>query len=121
LTLDVPATEYEGDVRAKLIAAAARELNEMRDRWLYPADLVERIPEAVPGFPARIVLRDAERAPEFQQRTLAKLYAQKPAWLLGLHQALDAAVAGAYGWPADISEDDALTALFELNQSRKAL
>ena len=29
-----------------------------------------------------------------------------------------AAVAAAYGWPADISEDDALARLFALNQSR---
>jgi hypothetical protein len=31
---------------------------------------------------------------------------------------LDAAVAAAYDWSADISEDDALARLFELNQAR---
>jgi hypothetical protein len=32
------------------------------------------------------------------------------AWLDGLHQSLDAAVAAAYGWPTDISKEDALAA-----------
>jgi hypothetical protein len=41
-------------------------------------------------------------------------------WLANAHADLDAAVAGAYGWPADISEDDALAKLFELNQARSA-
>jgi hypothetical protein len=35
-----------------------------------------------------------------------------------VHRDLDAAVAAAYGWPADISEDDALARLFTLNKSR---
>jgi hypothetical protein len=38
--------------------------------------------------------------------------------LANAHAELDAAVAAAYDWPADISEDDALAKLFELNQAR---
>jgi hypothetical protein len=32
---------------------------------------------------------------------------------------LDAAVAAAYGWPADINADDALRALLSLNRARQ--
>jgi hypothetical protein len=35
-------------------------------------------------------------------------------------QRLDAAVAATYGWPADISEEDALAQLLELNHKRAA-
>ncbi len=118
LTLDLPATEAEHDERAQQIAAAARNLHEMRDRWLYPADLVERVPEVVTGYPDRVRLIDPDRSAEFRQRTLANLYAQRPAWLRSLHEALDAAVAAAYGWRADISEEEALAELFALNQDR---
>lgn len=41
------------------------------------------------------------------------------AWLDPLHQRLDAAVAAAYGWPADIAMDDALARLLALNHARK--
>ena len=36
------------------------------------------------------------------------------------HRDLDAAVAAAYGWPADISEEEALAKLLELNLARAA-
>ncbi len=35
-----------------------------------------------------------------------------------VHHDLDAAVAAAYGWPEDISEEDALAKLLELNLKR---
>jgi hypothetical protein len=34
------------------------------------------------------------------------------------HRDLDAAVAAAYGWESDISEDDALAVLLRLNAAR---
>jgi hypothetical protein len=34
------------------------------------------------------------------------------------HRDLDAAVAAAYGWPPDISEEDTLAKLLELNTAR---
>jgi len=36
------------------------------------------------------------------------------------HKRLDAAVADAYGWPADLSDDEVLERLFALNQERAA-
>jgi hypothetical protein len=43
---------------------------------------------------------------------------QRPAWLDHAHRELDAAVAAAYGWPADLADDAILKRLFELNQER---
>ena len=53
-----------------------------------------------------------------RQRTLTNLYNQHPQWLIDADRDLDAAVASAYGWLADISEEDALTRLLELNMQR---
>ena len=53
-----------------------------------------------------------------QKRTLTNLYNERPAWLDHLHRDFDAAVAAAYGWPADLSDDEALARLFALNQER---
>jgi hypothetical protein len=49
---------------------------------------------------------------------LTNLYNERPQWLADVHRDLDAAVAAAYGWPADISEEDALARLLELNLAR---
>jgi type II restriction/modification system DNA methylase subunit YeeA len=55
LTPDRPATGYAGDPHAVAIAEPARRLDELREAWLNPPDLVERVPEVVPGYPDRIV------------------------------------------------------------------
>jgi hypothetical protein len=39
-------------------------------------------------------------------------------WLDNAHRELDAAVAAAYGWPADIAEEEALARLLALNLER---
>jgi len=57
-------------------------------------------------------------AAELKKRTLTNLYNARPQWLADAHRDLDAAVAAAYGWPADISEEDALGKLLELNLAR---
>ena len=62
LTPDIPADAYADDPRAQRIAAAARRLNELREAWLNPPDLVERVPEVVPGYPDRLLPVDEERA-----------------------------------------------------------
>ena len=49
------AAEYVNDPRAMLIAEAARRFNEVREAWLNPPDLVERVPEVLSGFPDHIV------------------------------------------------------------------
>jgi len=104
------------------IAAAAKELNELRERWLNPPEwTVEKILE-FPGsttgpwsryldaktvdaqtgigtvrYP-RLEPKDADCAAKLKKRTLTNLYNERPAWLDLAHKKLDAAVATAYGW-----------------------
>ena len=52
---------------------------------------------------------------ELRKRTLTSLYNARPQWLADAHAALDAAVAVAYGWDADISDEEALSELLALN------
>ena len=120
LTPNIPAAEYADDPRAIAIGEAARRLNELREAWLNPPDLVRREPEVVPGFPDRILPVDDRAAAILKKRTLTNLYNERPAWLDHAHRDLDAAVAAAYGWPADISEEDALARLLALNLERAA-
>jgi type II restriction/modification system DNA methylase subunit YeeA len=120
LTPNIPAADYANDPRAVSIAAAARRLDELREAWLNPPDLVERVREVVPGYPDRLVPVSPEAAQILKKRTLTNLYNERPAWLDHAHRELDAAVAAAYGWPADISEEDALARLLALNLARAA-
>jgi hypothetical protein len=87
------------------------------------------VPEVVPTaeqreagapklYPDRILPKSEKAAAELKKRTLTNLYNARPQWLSHAHRDLDAAVAAAYGWPADISEDDALAKLLELNLAR---
>ena len=114
----VPAADYQRDSRATAIAAASRRLVDLRDRWLNPPEWVEWVDEPVPGYPRRPVPRDEEAAQALKERTLTNLYNARPQWLADAHADLDAAVAGAYGWPADIDDDDALRELLALNGAR---
>jgi type II restriction/modification system DNA methylase subunit YeeA len=118
LTPNIPAETYADDPRAKRIAEAARELDAARRNWLNPPDLVDIVPEVVPGYPDRILPKDAHAAATLKERTLTNLYNQRPQWLVNAHEKLDRAVAAAYGWPEDISTDDALAKLLELNLRR---
>ena len=125
------------------IAAAAKELNELRERWLNPPEwTVERVlefPGSIGGpwdhyidkskienaksqiglvrYP-RLEPRDAECAAKLKKRTLTNLYNERPAWLDLAHKKLDAAVAAAYGWPADLSDEQILEKLLALNLER---
>jgi len=69
----------------------------------------------------RLAPRDADCASRLKDRTLTKLYNTRPAWLADCHARLDAAVAAAYGWPADLSDEAILERLLALNleQSRR--
>jgi type II restriction/modification system DNA methylase subunit YeeA len=118
LTPNILAKDYENDPRAQTIAKAAKRLDELRNAWLNPPDLVKIEPEVVPGYPDRILPKDAQAAVTLKTRTLTNLYNQRPQWLADAHRDLDGAVAAAYGWPSDISEEDALAKLLELNLSR---
>jgi hypothetical protein len=86
------------DEQSEAIAAAARELVRLRDGWLDPPGLSEA---------------------ELASRTLTKLYNQRPTWLANAHASLDAAVLAAYGWPADLPDDEILARLLALNLDRE--
>ena len=118
LTPNIPAKDYAADPRAVAISKAATRLNELRNAWLNPPDLVRMEPEVVPGYPDRILPKDAVAAATLRERTLTNLYNQRPQWLQDAHRVLDGAVSAAYGWPTDISEEDALAELLKLNLSR---
>ena len=94
-----PGQEPHGDPRVDTVAAAARDLVEKRDRWLNP-----------PGADTT----------ELKKRTLTNLYNQRPAWLDMAHKKLDAAVFAAYGWPADLTDEQILERLLALNLERAA-
>jgi type II restriction/modification system DNA methylase subunit YeeA len=129
LTPDIPAADYAADPRAQRIAAAAKTLDDLRRAWLNPPDLVDIVPEvtptAAPGepprrYPDRILPKTVEAAAKLRERTLTNLYNERPRWLADAHEALDRAVAAAYGWPEDIATDDALQRLLALNLERAA-
>ena len=94
LTPDIPAADYANDPRATAVALEARRLVELRDRWLNPPEWVAWVDEPVPGN-------------------------ARPQWRADVHEALDAAVAAAYGWSPDISDDDVLGELLALNGGRQ--
>lgn len=129
LTPNIPSEDYATDPRANRIAAAAKALDDARRAWLNPTDLVDIVPEIVPTtapgevpvkYPDRVLPKSEEAAEKLKQRTLTKLYNARPQWLADLHDALDRTVAAAYGWPEDISTDDALARLLALNLERAA-
>ena len=66
----------------------------------------------------RLVARDADCAARLKERTLTKLYNERPTWLADYHARLDAAVAAAYGWSADLTDDAILERLLALNQAQ---
>ena len=84
---------------AAAIAAAAKELAELREGRLNP-----------PGI----------KAADLAKLTLTNLYNARPAWLAQAHDRLDLAVLDAYGWPHDITDDDILARLLALNLQRNA-
>ena len=105
---------------APAIEIAAARLNDLRNGWLYPSDMVVRAPDVVPGYPQRILPKDEAASAVLKKRTLTNLYNERPAWLVSAHRKLDEAVAAAYDWPTDLSDGEILTKLFALNQKRAA-
>ena len=118
LTPNIPAENYESNSRAIAIAQSARSLDNLRNAWLNPPDLIDIIPEVVSGYPDRILATGEKAAAELSKRTLTNLYNQRPQWLIDAHNDLDAAVAAAYGWSAEISEEAFLAKLLALNHER---
>ncbi len=128
------------DAQREAIAAAARELDALRSNWLNPPEWTRtetlEFPGSVNGpwrryvtdvdaargvgtvhYP-RTVAKDAAAAAKLKTRTLTNLYNERPAWLAAAHRRLDDAVAAAYGWPADLPDDDLLARLLALNLER---
>jgi len=68
----------------------------------------------------RLKPRDADCAAKLNQRTLTNLYNQRPTWLDLAHKRLDVAVAAAYGWPEDLTDEEILEKLLALNLERAA-
>jgi hypothetical protein len=110
------------------IANAAKRLNDLRENWLNPPEWTDRVPEVTPlgmdtsPYPDRI-LPKAGHEKDLAERTLTKLYNQRPAWLDAAHQALDSAVAQAYGWQdytAAMPDEEILKRLLALNLARGA-
>jgi type II restriction/modification system DNA methylase subunit YeeA len=125
------------------IAAAAQELNELRERWLNPPEWTEtrtlEFPGTVSGpwsryinpesvdketgignvvYP-RLEPKNADCAAKLKERTLTKLYNERPAWLDLAHKKLDSAAA-AYGFPAGLTDEQILEKLLALNLARAA-
>ena len=108
------------------IATAAKRLDDLRCNWLNPPEWTERVPEVIPlgmtasPYPDRILPKLGHEK-ELAERTLTKLYNQRPAWLDAAHKALDMAVAQAYGWAdytAAMPDDEILKRLLALNLER---
>jgi hypothetical protein len=121
------------------IAAAAKELDDLRCRWLNPPEWTKtevlEFPGSVGGPWARYVVepdargigtvrwprvvpKDPDCAASLKQRTLTNLYNQRPAWLALAHKKLDEAVFAAYGWDAGMSDEELLESLLKLNLER---
>ena len=121
------------------IAAAAKELNDLRERWLNPPEWTREeileFPGTVDGpwkrfvhdpdghglgtirYP-RLVAKDDDCAARLKKRTLTNLYNHRPTWLDLVHQKLDEAVFAAYGWPPELTDEEILEKLLELNLER---
>ena len=140
-TFPFPDAHFKQDTA---IAATANELNELREGWLNPPEWTRTETLEFPGTLggpwdryiapttvaergafkigmvrySRLVPRDAECAARLKARTLTKLYNERPAWLAACHAKLDVAVAAAYGWPSDLTDEAILERLLALNQER---
>ena len=127
------------DEQKEAIAEAAKELDQLRSNWLNPPEWAK---EAVLEFPGsadgpwaryvhdpdengigtvrypRIAPKDEDCAKKLKKRTLTNLYNERPTWLDLIHRKLDEAVFAAYGWPPDMSDEEILEELLQLNLER---
>lgn len=79
------------------LVRASDALNRLRGEWLAPKGAT---------------------ASELEKRTLTRLLNERPAWLELAQKTLDEAVAAAYGWSADVPEDEVVKRLLVLNLKR---
>ena len=127
-------------LRASFIGpAAAKELDELRNRWLNPPEWTReeilKFPGSTDGpwrrfvespdahgigtvrYP-RQVPKDGDSAILLAKRTLTNLYNERPTWLDLAHKKLDEAVFAAYGWKPDLTDNEILERLLVLNLER---
>lgn len=123
------------------VSCAACELDDLRSRWLNPSEWTKievlEFPGSVDGPWAKYVREpnkkgvgtvrwprtvplDADCASKLKRRTLTNLYNERPTWLDLAHRKLDEAVLAAYGWEADITDEEILERLLELNRGAAA-
>ncbi|MEI8159156.1 MAG: DNA methyltransferase, partial [Burkholderiales bacterium] len=123
-----PAHAANVKANATAIATAAKRLNDLRENWLNPKEWTDRVSEVIPlgmdksPYPDRILPKLGHEK-DLAERTLTKLYNQRPAWLDAAHKALDMAVAQAYGWSdynAAVPDEEILKRLLALNLERSA-
>jgi hypothetical protein len=67
---------------AAAIERAAKRLDQLRNGWLYPVDLVTSLPETVADFPDRIVPKDQAAARTLAGRTLTTTIDPTGSWRL---------------------------------------
>ena len=67
LTPNIAAKDYADDPRAIAIGEAAKRLDDLRNNWLNPLDLVRMDPAVVPGDRDRILPRNEAAATEFEE------------------------------------------------------
>lgn len=93
------------------IRAEAEALDALRKRVLESHDdlTLTKLYNVLEALRAGTALSDAER--DIHDRGLVTLIRQH-------HDAIDALVAEAYGWPADLNDEDILTRLVALNRER---
>ena len=103
--------------QSNLIGEIAVRLNNLRSDWLNPMEWTDRIPEVRDRFPDRIVVKSGHEN-DLKKRTLTNLYNESPTWLKNVQAELNEAVANAYGWPVNLSENKILSNLLELNYER---
>ena len=115
-----------------LVEECAVRLDRLRANWLNPAEWTSRNAEITPlglsqtPYPDRFFPRAelvAKELSALERRTMTNLYNQSPSWLASAHEDLDAAVAGAYGWPYEkaMTDEDLLKMLQAENRARSLL
>lgn len=104
--------------------------NESGRRYII-SECFEKFPFPTPAESQRQAVAQAARTLDDQRRnvcqpngiyrrSMTSLYNENPPWLQTAHAELNAAVADAYGWPADLEDDEILRQLVRLNLSGEA-
>jgi type II restriction/modification system DNA methylase subunit YeeA len=117
IAVEKDSATYANNPLAMAIAEAADTLESGRQNYLNPPTMVAFTPDVDPALPpVRTVLPGHES--QVASKTLTSLYNENPPWLKDDHEALNQAVAAAYGWTWPMSNADIVKKLFEMNAIR---